>query len=759
MAIRTRRVFCVWMFRDSTLNATNGSVDFIEGLVRNNKLNLTMVNSTLNAKSVALFGGSLQSSPDGSVELSKSTLKAADRDLVLVRGNVINSNPDIDIDGGSVLIGKSVAVVAGDVRKNSDVALEISDSQLNAADGNATLVGGSLDNSELVFKVKKKFLNMSGKNVALIGGDVRNLKTRRIVSLVVDGKNIHLTATNGSVSLVGGNLEGNKGSLKLGFKNGDLNVKSFVLVGGNIKDSPKVTLAVDRSMLEATDSDLVLVDGRVVNSKPKLNVTGGSVLIGKNVAVIAGDVRKNSNVNLTLDNSRLSATDGSAALVAGAVSGSHIDVEVRDNSSLTAHNGNASLIQQLGDGNTLTVSMNDTLVESFVNGSDTRHRNLVAGTVSRTSGSDNFFLLHHCDNNTAKARIEGAGGSDPLAVASLGWGYMDDSLGNNRLDQTKITKSKVWAQVQDPLSESPDASSATKNGRAHASLAGSIGQAFHASRPHSLSQLDIVENRVEARVTGQTGGTALASLGFVDDAAGNEKDVSKRESAPFSVYQTACGNNSVEASVCPPSSGMAVAGLTQVVDDKNCADCRDRLEAPCIGPEAVCAEPCSRARVHLTQAAMNDNRLAVNEPSHTADRDPWCPLAEDEPHVVLWSGGDAEHPLTVSGAGAFHCGCSDCKGTGATLADCQVPACPGYVPCSAPFLSPPMPLQERLPEAIYCLKPLSNFSGCAFQGRDRPLSDFQLWPDSSTGVIRKGIVSNRAKKFLVWCLPETGGYC
>ena len=127
------------------------------------------------------------------------------------------------------------------------------------------------------------------------------------------------------------------------------------------------------------------------------------------------------------------------------------------NSSLTAESGShAALVEESGKNNTLTLAMTDTNMTATRNGTDARTADargnrLVAGPVALADGSGSSLFLRNSYGNRINVHLQpGPGNSSvpPLAVASLGWGYVNESRADNDLCQRNISNNTVQAEVQ-----------------------------------------------------------------------------------------------------------------------------------------------------------------------------------------------------------------------------------------------------------------------------------------------------------------------
>ena len=168
---------------------------------------------------------------------------------------------------------------------------------------------------------------------------------------------------------------------------------------------------------------------------------------GENLALFGGLDR--AKIRLTLNDSSLVNTNASVALFGGQMKNSQLDLTVH-NSHLTAEGSahHAVLVEESLEGNRLNLSMTDTHITATRNDSmpGLKADRLVAGPVALVSGSENSLFVSNSHGNQVEARVDGNASS--LAVASLGWGYVKNRTADNDLCQRNISNNTVQADVR-----------------------------------------------------------------------------------------------------------------------------------------------------------------------------------------------------------------------------------------------------------------------------------------------------------------------
>ena len=761
--------------RNIQLTATNGSLFLVGGNLEDNQgpVNLTVTDRVLNAKTVALVGGDVCNSTDVNMEVANSQLGVMDGNAFLVGGDVSGSHLNVALEGNSTLdsthgnaallqgrvkdesrldltvkngtlSGKNVALVGAGIDKAKNVSLTVNDGQLNATDGNAVLVGGDVsgslkDESRLDLAVKDGTL--SGKSVALVGGDVRNFRNAGFA--ISDSQ---LQAKNGSAALVKGAVSDSDLHMKVG-SDTSLSGKNVALVGGGIEKANNASLTVNDGELSATDGNVTLVSGSVSESNLHMETENGTVLSGRNLALVGGDLRNNTghlilsakdgtlmtsmegegSVSLVgghlMDNpghlhlsaqdgtmmtamkgnvalvggdvtrsgdvilqatekSDLLAMDGNTTLVGGTVSDSHVGMEL-DNAGLSAQNGNATLVQQLGSNNAVTLWMKNSTITASKSGTDSEPgQPLVAGPAARLSGSNNTLELFDSSDNGVQASMETGQQTAPLAVASLGWGFMDKGLNDSRIVQQNCFRNRVEAKLTGLPLDRSESVGGKGYGRAHASMAGGFvpGEGLH-----QLWQDELHDNLIEAHVSEQIQGAAVASLGFVHQV-GLGSDSSN---GTLNIRQKNCNRNTLVAVADPAEKGVAMAGLALAVNE-HCDRGEMRLDNPDLSPvDQGCPSASSWPRVSVNQEDMGNNSLSVSgEDRLSSGAMPPSYTGEDKCFSLFAAAGYPGNPLSISGKGVIRCSRpSQCGGAAGsppyavTMTDCDVEQCGERSPC------------------------------------------------------------------------------
>ena len=164
---------------------------------------------------------------------------------------------------------------------------------------------------------------------------------------------------------------------------------------------------------------------------------------------------------------------------------------------------------------------------------------------------------------------------------------MDQGLGNNTLNQRHIRNNKVRGEVAPPLHEVfSSSSSATSSGLVHASLAGSVGPKNFDALPHKLTQRELEENTVEARMQAITGqkenGCGCGLVRFYNDVLRSTTDEERRKGIASSIVQEHCHNNTAggNSGSCTGWFGYGQSGTS--FDDSRCDSmCREHFIGAC----------------------------------------------------------------------------------------------------------------------------------------------------------------------------------